>query len=162
MLDFFLNYHTMWYFVPLMSMSLVILLETSPSSLSDAVIFIRFKLWRRKTVRKRKRQSLGSETPEVEEGTTQKIPLLRVLKVALNKTSCCVGLYTGGVLSRLKCHHWQIRSQPNLLLYGDFCGPIKHSNRRINTTLIVFLLMFTWRVWITFSISRLFLHCIAL
>lgn len=149
MFDFFLSYRAMWYFVPLMSASLVILLKTSPSSLSDAVISIRFKLWRRKTVRKRKRQSLGSETPEVEEGTTQKFPLLRVLKVALNKTSCCAGLYTGGVLSGLKCHHWQIRSQPNPLLYGDFCGLITHNNRRINITLIVFLLMFTWRVWIS-------------
>lgn len=72
MFYFFLNYRAMW----LMSASLVILLETSLSSLSDGVISIRFKLWRRKTGRKWKRQSLGSETPEVEEGLTQKIPQL--------------------------------------------------------------------------------------
>lgn len=138
MSDFFLNYRAVWCFVPLVSASLVTLLETSPSSLSDAVISVRFKLWRRKTVRKRKRQSLGSETPEVEEGTTQKIPLLRVLKVALNKTSCCAGLYAGGVLSRLKCHHWQIRSQPNPLLNGDFCGLITHNNR-INIIIYFFI-----------------------
>lgn len=149
MSDFFLSDCAVWCFVPLVSASLVILFETSPASLSDAVISVRFKLWRRKTVRKRKRQSLGSETPEVEEGTTQKIPLLRVLKVALNKTSCCAGLYAGGVLSRLKCHHWQIRFQPKPLLNGDFCGLITHKNRRIDITLIVFLLMFTWSVWMS-------------